>query len=59
MLTSVEHAEFVSMRMLLVQQDSRKEHGSGLDQDCSEFCPDQGWIGLQFFSTLVDRTGSE
>jgi len=25
------------------------EHGSGLDQDWSQFWPDQDWIGLHFF----------
>jgi len=35
--------------------DSSDEHGSGLDQDWSQFWPDQDWIGLQFFPKLADQ----
>jgi len=31
----------------------RDEHGSGLDQDWSQFWPNQDWIGLQFFWKLA------
>jgi len=38
----------------------RDEHRSGLDQDWSQFWPDQDWIGLQFFLKIggsgLDRT---
>ena len=33
----------------------RDEHGSGLDQDWSQFWPDQDWIGFQFFWKLADQ----
>jgi len=36
----------------------RDEHGSGLDQDWSQFWPDQDWIGLQFFENWRIRIGS-
>jgi len=31
----------------------------GLDQDLSQFWPDQDWIGLQFISKLADMTVSD
>jgi len=34
---------------------TRDEHGSGLDQDWSQFWPDQDWNGLQFFWKLADQ----
>jgi len=34
---------------------SRDEHGSRLDQDWSQFWPDQDWIGLQFIWKLADQ----
>jgi len=37
----------------------RDEHGSGLDQDWSQFWPDQDWIGLQIFFNWRIRTGSD
>jgi len=33
---------------------ARDEHRSGLDQDWSQFWPDQDWIRLQFFWKLAD-----
>jgi len=33
----------------------RDEHGSGLDQDWSQFWPDQDWIGLEYFWKLAEQ----
>jgi len=29
------------------------------DQDCSQFWPDQDWVGLQYFWSWRIRTGSD
>jgi len=44
------------MKLFEIWQYCRDEHRSGwigLNQDLSQFWPDQDWIGLHFFSKLA------
>ena len=46
-------------RRYKIWPQTRDEHGSGLDQDWSQFWPNQDWIGLQFFQNWPIGTGSD
>jgi len=46
-------------RLMHLPEMSTDQHWIGLDQDWSQFWPDQDWIGLQFFENWRIRTGSD
>jgi len=59
--TRLEVRNFASKKLRLTPV-GRDEHGQdwiGLDQNWSQFWPDQDWIGLHFFENWRIRTGSD